>query len=269
MTRSRLLPPAMMLALAVAHSGAEAQGAPRLHVNPRWKECSFQLDPSLTQSAWRQFTDEAGLVTFFRPISDARPMGKGRFELSVLQWKTNIDDRDAAWNDTFVHPDSAHWLFEGSGLEFPGLTARVGVTDRTDLGLYFTKSPGANYGFYGAQLQRAVVGSATSAWAVSARGSYVAMYGPEDLGLRSAGAELVASRAVVLNRWVTVSPYAGVSGYLSNAHEKSAVVSLHDETVGGARGTLGAALQISKARLGAEYTVAKVSSFSMKIGVGM
>ena len=104
-----------------------AQDAPKLHVNPRWKECSFQLDPSLTQSAWRQFTEEAGLVTFFRPLSDARPLGKGRFELSALKWKTNINARDAAWNDTFVHPDSTHWLFEGSGLEFPGLTAGANV----------------------------------------------------------------------------------------------------------------------------------------------
>ncbi|HEX6049626.1 MAG TPA: hypothetical protein VFZ21_10160, partial [Gemmatimonadaceae bacterium] len=139
------------------HSG----GHPDLHVNPRWKECSFQLHSSLTQSAWRQFTREAALVAYFRPLVDAQPMGKGRFELSVLQWETGIDDHDAAWNDTFVHPDSAHWLFEGDGLKFPGLMVRAGVSDNTDVGVYFTKNPGANYGFYAAQVQHALVQSPT------------------------------------------------------------------------------------------------------------
>ena len=104
---------AVALAMALIQTPVAAQthdhdGHPHLHVNPRWKECSFQLDPALTQTAWRQFTGEAGLVAYFRPLSDARPMDKGRFELSVLQWETGIDDHDAAWNDTFVHPDSAH-----------------------------------------------------------------------------------------------------------------------------------------------------------------
>src|SRR5881275_1036895 len=100
-----LITAAMALAVTMFPTPAAAQngGTPRLHVNPKWKECSFQLDPSLTQAAWRQFTEEAGLVVYFRPLSDARPMGRGHFEISALKWKTGIDDADAAWNDTFVH----------------------------------------------------------------------------------------------------------------------------------------------------------------------
>src|SRR5690349_19420675 len=90
-------------AIGLLAAPARAQTAPKLHVNPRWHECSFQIDPSLTQTAWGQFTREAGLVTFFRPMSDARPMGRGSFEVSLLQWKTGIRAEDAAWNDTFVH----------------------------------------------------------------------------------------------------------------------------------------------------------------------
>lgn len=50
-----------------------------------------------------------------------------------------------AWNDTFVHPGSTHWLKGGPRLPIMGLT-RMGVTDRLDVGVYFTKSPGVNYG---------------------------------------------------------------------------------------------------------------------------
>ena len=249
----------------VAHGGGE--GGPHLHISNRWKECSIQLDPSLTQSAWRQFAQEAGLVAYFRPLSDAKPMGKGHFEISVLQWQTKIDDHDAAWNDTFVHPDSTHWLFDGEeGLAFPGLTGRVGVGDKTDLGVYFTKNPNANYGFYGAQLQQNFF--ARSAWAASARLSFTNLYGPEDVDLTVLGADIVASREIPVNSWIIVSPYAGVSSYFSMAREKSNMVDLDDENQGGSQAMVGAAVKLSGVRLAMEYNVAKVNSVSMKVGFG-
>lgn len=239
-----------------------------LHINPRWKECSFQLDQSLTQEAWRQFTQEAGLVSYFRPLTDARPMGSGNFEISVLQWATDIDDADAAWNDTFVHPDSAHWLFEGERLAFPGLTFRAGITSRIDVGVYFTKSIGANYGFWGGQVQYNIVNDRETDLAASARLSLVSMYGPEDLGLTVVGLDLLASKAYSLwVDWLAISPYVGVSAYLSNSHETSNVVELKDEHILGVQGMVGAVAHISLARLSIEYSVAKVSSLSLKVGV--
>jgi hypothetical protein len=75
----------------IFHGGHEhnpppaGQDGPTLHVNPRWRECSFQLDAGLTQSEWREFTKEAGLVVTFRPLTDAKPLGVGNFEVSLLQ----------------------------------------------------------------------------------------------------------------------------------------------------------------------------------------
>ncbi|MDB4908042.1 MAG: hypothetical protein JWO05_2826 [Gemmatimonadetes bacterium] len=247
---------------------AQSTDHPHLHINPRWKECSFQLDASLTQSEWRQFTREGGLVAYFRPLISAKPMGRGKFELSVLQYDTGIDDHDGAWNNTFVHPDSAHWLFEGEGLKFPGLTLRAGLSDRTDLGLYFTKNPGANYGFAGMQLQHNFARSADGKWNASARGSAVSMYGPADLGLTVFGADVVASRQIVVTRWAVLSPYAGVSSYISSSHEKSALVDLHDEHALGAQAMAGVELRLSGARIAAEYNAARVNSISLKVGFG-
>ena len=145
MMRNYLITSAVAIATAMIQTPAAAQehGRPHLHGNGRWDECSIQLSPTLTQRAWRQFTQEAGLVAYFRPLADAEPLGRGRFEVSVVQWETAIDDGDDAWNDTFVHPDSTHYLFEGSGLKFPGLMARAGVSAGTDVGLYVTKNPNA------------------------------------------------------------------------------------------------------------------------------
>lgn len=270
MKRRILTTAALALAIALFQSPVSAQGSHsvKLHVNPRWRECSIQLDPSLTQSAWRQFTQEAGLVTYFRPLSDAQPFGAGHFEVSALQWKTGIDASDAAWNDTFVHSDSTHWLFEGDGLQFPGLMVRAGVTGKTDVGVYLTKSPGANYGFFGGQLQYNLAQDAGKEWAASTRLSFVSMYGPEDLDFTVYGVDMLASRKLAVSRWASISPYAGVSTYLSSSHEKTLAVSLDDERVLGVQGTVGAVANVSMARLAVEYNLACVPSLSIKVGIG-
>jgi hypothetical protein len=272
MQRNDLITAAVAITIAIAGIetpvGAQETGRPHLHANGRWKECSIQLDPSLSQSAWRQFTQEAGLVAYFRPLVDAEPLGRGRFEVSAVQWETAIDDATPAWNDTFVHPDSTHYLFEGKGLKFPGLMGRVGVSAGTDVGLYVTKNPNANYGFFGAQVQRRLVGGADRRWAASARASFVSLYGPDDVDLTVYGMDLVASRKLTLARWAAVSPYVGVSGYLSTSHEKSRVVALADEHAGGGQALAGVVLQLSKARLAAEYNAATVRTISLKVGLG-
>ena len=269
MTRIHLNSAAMALTIALIQTPASAQsGQPVLHVNPRWKECSFQLDPLLTQTAWHQFTREAALVAYFRPMSDARPMGKGHFELSALQYKTGINASDAAWNDTFVHPDSTHWLFEADGLSFPGLSGRVGVTSKTDVGFYFTKSPGANYGFVGGQVQHNLVGDATKPWSAAARASFISMYGPDDLNLNVFGVDVLASRRFTLDSVGCRVAVCGSLDLLVELHEKSAVVNLDNEHVVGGQAMVGAAVQLSAARLAVEYNVSKVNSLSFKVGVG-
>lgn len=253
------------LALVLLAGNAISQ---HLHTNSRWEECSIQLDPTLTQDAWRQFTREAGLVTYFRPLVDARPLGKKHFEIGILQWKTGIDDKDAAWNDTFVHPTADHWLFEGSGLAFPGLTARVGITDKLDAGVYVTKNPNANYGFYGGQVQYNLITNEEKKWSLAARGGFTRLYGPEDVNLTTYGADALISKEFPLFvKWASVSPYATISGVLSHSHEKTTRVDLKNETTLGAQAAAGAVLRLSVLRLAAEYNVARVSTLSFKLGV--
>ena len=257
---------ASLQSTAFAHGGGKNV---KLHVNPKWKECSFQLDPALTQEAWREFTKEAGLVTYFRPLTGAKPIGVGSYEFSVLKWETALDDTKDAWNDTFAHPDSTHWLKEGDRLPIPGLMFRTGITNKIDVGAYWIKNPNANYGMWGGQAQYNFVNELEKNWAASARASFVSLYGPEDLDLTVYGLELMASKEyAVYSDWISVSPYAGVSTYLSSSHEKTAAVNLKDETIFGVQGTVGVVSQISLARLAVEYNAAKVNSLSFKIGIG-
>ena len=232
-----------------------------LHTNNQWKECSFVLNKDLTQKDWHQFAREAGLVVYYRPMTSAKPMGVGNIELAITNMATSIDDRDDAWNDTFSHPDSTHWLFSGGALGFPGMNARAGITDKIDVGMYFTKNPNANYGIYGGQLQYNLLYDLTNRMAAAIRVSFARLFGPEDLNLGIYGLDLIVSRDV--NRF---SPYAGISTYLSSVQATTSKVSLDDENIIALQGMIGVTTHVSALRLGLEMNFAEVNTSSFLIG---
>lgn len=190
-------------------------------------------------------------------------MGAGNIEVAVLDWATRIDAAEDAWNDTFSHPDSTHWLFEGDALRIPGLMLRVGVAERVDVGAYFTKSVGANYGFLGGQVQYSVMDDAERDFGAAGRLTMVHLFGPEDLGLSVYGLDFLVSKGLSV-----FSPYAGLSGHLSRGREHTVKVSRDDESVFGVQGMVGVSARLGALRLAAELNVAKVSGYSFKIAHG-
>jgi hypothetical protein len=251
---------ATALISALSGSPLEAQV---LHVNDRWKDCAFLFAPSLTQASFRQFVGELGQVTYFRPLASARPMGARNIEFTAVNWSTAIDGADDAWNDTFSHPDGTHHLVRGPALEVPGFMFRGGVTDRADVGVYFTKALEANWGLAGAHVQYSLVNDAERNLAAAGRASVTRLFGPDDLSMSVYGVELVASRDVSV-----FSPYAGVSGYFARGAERSSVVKLANENVFGIQAMAGVAVNVSVLRVGVEANVAKVPGYSLKVGLG-
>lgn len=255
--------PAALGAALISVLSASPLAAQVLHVNDRWKDCAFVIDPSLTQDAWHQFVAEAGLVTYLRPLASARPLGARHFEVAVLSWATKIEDADDAWNDTFSHPDSTHWLFDGDALAIPGLMLRAGLTDRVDVGAYFTKNTNSNYGIVGAQVQYSLLNDVERNLAAAGRVSFARLFGPEDLSLGVYGLDFLVSKDVS-----AFSPYAGVSGYLARGVEHTSKVDLENENVFGVQGMAGLAVKLSVLRIAAEYNVAKVPGYSFKLALG-
>jgi len=238
-----------------------------LHLNPKWEQCSFQLDSSLTQSAFNQFSKEAGLVVYHRPLMDAKPLGKGHFDLSIVQTKTRIDEDKEAWNDTFVHPDSTHWLIDGPALPIPGLMLRAGVTNKIDAGIFWTKSFGANYSICSGQIQYNFLNKEEKGFYSSARVSAAFIYGPKDIRFSTYGIDLIGSKSFKLYKsWLSISPYLGASSYMTRAIEKSDVVNLNAANKFGAQAFGGALLNVWAFRIAAEYNFSKVPTYSMRIG---
>ena len=239
-----------------------------LHVNTQWEECSIQLDSTLSQGAWHQFTKEAGMVVYFRPLHGAETLAPGKFELSVLQWNTGIDETQSAWNETFVHPDTTHYLIGGDELPFPGLTLRAGISDKMDAGVYYTKSPGANYNIFAAQVQYNLFQNNTQRFYVSGRAGFSTIFGPDDLGYEVFGIDAITSKEFSFaNDHLGLTPYALASAVLTHAHEKSDIVELDDENLLGGQAAIGAEARIFFARLGVEYNWGPVNTMSYKLGV--
>lgn len=245
-----------------------AQENPHLHLSPEWEECSFQLDPSLTQDFWKKFTREAGLVITQRPMISAEPLGVGKIDLSIHKWSTAIDEGDAAWNNTFVHPDSTHWLIDGPRLTIPGLTLRTGITKKMDIGIYWTTNPWANYSIAGAQLQYSFLNDTTKGWAAASRLSFTTIYGPRDLTFANYGLDFTGSKKFNLYKnWISFTPYTNLNFSLSHAHERTDAVSLSDEFIFTPQVAAGGVLALSVVRLGVEYNFSATSTFSYRVGI--
>ncbi len=233
--------------------------AQELHVNHGFRSCSIELDPSLTQSQFHKFTREAAQVFTFKLMSPAEPLGAKKFQVGIDYAITRINDADPAWNNTFSHPHETHYL--GDQLAFPKLFARMGVSDRIDVGFYFTKNPEANYGFMGGEIKYALFMKPEKPFAMAVRTTYATLLGVEDLNFHLWGVDLSASKKIG-----RLTPYLGIGANLGRAIETTSKVNLHNETVLTPRGIIGTQLSLSFFSLTAEMDVAAVSTFSLRTG---
>ncbi len=236
-----------------------ASHAQELHVNHDLKSCSIELDPALTQSQFHKFTREAAQVFTFKLMSPAEPLGAKTFQIGIDYSITPINDADPAWNNTFSHPHETHYL--GDQLAFPKLFGRMGVTDRIDVGFYFTKNPDANYGFMGGEMKYALFMKPEKPVGMAVRATYATLLGVEDMNFHLWGVDLSASKKIGV-----LTPYLGIGANLGRGIETTSKVNLRNETVLTPRGIIGTQLSLSFFSLTAEMDVATVSTVSFRTG---
>ena len=206
--------------LSLLPAAALAQ-KPTLHVDPSLKDCSVIFAPELTQSAFQRFAREFGSISAFKQMSPPTTLGKGGVALGLDLIRFTVDEASDAWNDTFAHPDSAHYL--GSDKSFPSLRLRVGVTDAFDLGAYYTRSPGANYGWLGLEGRYGVLRqSETMPVSLTVRAAYTKTLYVSDMDMHTATYDVSAGRTF----WNRVTAYAGWGQDLVLARETSPAVQL-------------------------------------------
>lgn len=209
-----------------------------LHIATGIDMCDFDIAPALTQNEWARATREIGSAIYLEPLASSRPLGKGKWSLQLESNGFHVDQESGAWNNTFHHPDSAHYLTGSSGrLQVPGLRFRFGVNDRMDVGVYYTtaKPFGANYGFMGFDCKYALLNTTEKGWSAAVRGSYAMDANIKDFNISSTGLELLAGKRL----FRLFTPYAGLAINWNYGRERTSEVALSNESNFGFRGIVG------------------------------
>lgn len=231
---------------------------PPLHVDPSLETCEVQFAPELSQSAFRRFTGEFGSVSAFKQGGPPNTLGRWGVSLGLEYIMLWVDDHSDAWNDTFYHPDPEHDL--GSRQAYPKLKLRVGVTDDTDLGMFFTKNPESNYGWLGIDVKHALMRqSQDMPVTLSVRGAYTKTLFVSDMDMHDVGADVVVGRTF----WNTLTPYAGVGGDVVLARETSKRVDLDTEVVPVPHALVGTEVKFWHVALGAEAQYGAIPSLQL------
>ena len=263
MARTRVVLVALMglvPAAAFTH-GSEANAAdPPLHVNPTLEDCSVQFAPELTQSAYHRFVREFGSVSAFKMNSAPTNLGARRVAFGVEQIRFTVEEKADAWNDTFYHPDADHEL--GAKKDFPKLRLQVGVTDRMDVGAFYTRNPNANYGWLGVDLKYGLLQqSPTTPVSLALRGAYTKTLYVTDMDMHALTADVAAGRTF----WNRFTPYLGVGSDAILARETSDAVALQTEEQVVPHAMGGFTLHYWHLALGAELNISALNSYQIQL----
>lgn len=166
----------LVLFLPVSVSYAQSDGNDVYwHIDPSVKSYSMVIDAALTQSQWHKFTRKAGAILSFKSLASARALGKRNFNIAVDYGYTPVDQHDLAWINTFTRLDENCPL--GDAVKVPTIRASMGVSDKIDVGAYWTTAPGANYGGVGGELKYAFLQESEKSPAAAVRASFSLLTG--------------------------------------------------------------------------------------------
>jgi len=247
-------------AAALAHGADGHPADPNLHVNPNLKDCSIQFAPELTQEAFHRFVREFGSVSAFKQMSPPTTLGRRGVSVGLEGLSFTVDEHSDAWNDTFAHPDATHEL--GSDKKYPLVRARVGLTDRLDLGGFFAENPNANYGWVGVEAKYGLFRqSETVPVSVALRGAYTRTIRADDLDMHAATLGVSVGRTFK----GLITPYVGVGSDGVLANERSEAVDLEQEAMDVPHRFAGVEVRFWHLALGAEVNRGALTTFQVQL----
>ena len=261
MIRGPLFGAVAVWAVFICASTAQAQGDVYWHIDPGVKTCSMVIDPSLTQAQWHTFVQQVGAHSSYKTLSSAMPVGRMRFQIALDYMSSPVDQHDPAWINTFTHPNANCPL--GDAISYPAVRARLGVTDRMDVGGYWTMAPNANYGLVGAELEYGFLQESEKSPAAAVRASVSTLTGVPDFNFSVYSLEALASKHMA-----RVVPYLGFRGSLAVGTETTSKVNLQSERVPVAQGYAGMTYAFWGISLAAEYDISTINTFAFAIGHG-
>jgi hypothetical protein len=259
--RSIIVPLAALLGIpSSVRASPPAADDPVLHVDPTVDDCEVRFAPELTQASYHRFAREFGSASAFKQMGAPHMLATKRVSFAIEYMAFQVDERSDAWNDTFTHPDSTHWL--GSDKRFPKLKVRVGIGGHTDLGAYYTMNPNSNYGWFGVDAKHALLRQDHDMpVTLAVRGAYTKTLFVDDMDMHALSTDLSVGRTFRYR----ITPYVGVGTDAVLARETSPLVDLDTEyaLVGHAFG--GVEVALWQLLVGAEAQYSTIPSAQMQI----
>jgi hypothetical protein len=265
MASARLVPICLVLLLpatAIAHGAGGHPADPNLNVDASLEDCSVVFAPDLTQAAFKRFAREFGSVSAFKQGAPPTTLGQWGFSVGVEQIFFSVEDKSAAWNDTFAHPDAYHEL--GSDLSIPKLTLRVGVTDDLDVGAFYSENPNANYGWLGVDAKYRILEQREDMpITLAVRGAYTKTLYVADMDMHAASVDVSVGRTL----WNVLTPYLGLGSDAVLVRETSDAVDLQSEALVVPRLTVGFEARYWHVAIGAEAHLSELNSYQAQVSV--
>ena len=210
---------------------------------------------TLTQSEFKNFSEEAGLALSYLPLSPAEPLGILGIDVGLEVTAANIREDQSYWTKTTRNPPGQMIL--------PKLHVQKGLPFGFDIGAVYSRVPQSNVSMVGGELKWAFISGNAVFPAVAIRGSYTKLLGVNDLDLQTIGADLSISKGFAF-----VTPYAGVGQVWIKSKENVPVLTLKEESPSLTKGFIGVKISLLIVNFVAEADFSKIPLYTARINVG-
>ncbi len=208
----------------------------------------------IAQDEFRDFTEEAGLMISYLPLSPAEPLGILGFDVGLETTFVDIHNDKSYWTDaTDSDPPST--------ILIPKLHVQKGLPFGVDVGAVYSKISQLNLSLAGAEIKWAAIAGNAALPAVALRGSYTKLMGVDDLDIETYGADLSVSKGFTF-----ITPYAGVGQTWVRSSENSDL-ELEDEQVSLSRAFAGVKITFLVVNLVAEAHFSKIPLYTARVNL--
>ena len=245
MTTFRTVITISTLALAATLVAAPARAQSRVDTSSG----AFTLGSQLTEKEFEQFASDVGSALRFRQLGDTTTLGRGNVEVG-MQFANTPTMSNATANDL------------GRTISFPQIVARVGASDRVDVGAWGGLHPNAKYGVVGVDTKIALLREGPGLpVSLSIRPSVTALIAPSQVLVGNASVDVTISRA-----FGKFSPYAGLAASTLAAVERSAAVEFDPVSTGSSLSYAGLSYRWRMLALSGEVQRASAVSYAFRVG---
>lgn len=214
-------------------------------------------DGVLSQSMFKDLSEQVGLAVAYHPLAPAEPLGLLGFDIGVEVTAIDIDEGEPFW--TAVNADLPGYL------AFPKLHAQKGLPFGLDLGLVYTQVPSSNIGMWGAEVKWAILKGTLATPALALRGSYTTLFGVDNLDVSTYGADLSISKG-----FGPFTPYAGIGQVATTSSSDATALgggALQDESISATHGFIGAKLSFLMLSFVAEADFAAIPTYGLRLNL--